>query len=135
MPKNGIFNVLIVDDSAATVAYLRHILIHRPYFQVLSAYDAERALQIVAESEGKLDIVLLDLNLPGMNGLSAMKLIRQQYPTLPIIIITAELNPENRFLAYQAGANDFIMKPFNSDEIISHIRHHLHLSALDASQL
>lgn len=133
MPKNGVFNILIVDDSAAIVQYLKYIVSKRPQFSAIGVYTAEDAIfQVEVESP---DIILLDLNLPGMSGLSACKIIKENHPDLPIIAITGELDPENRFLAYQAGACDFIAKPFNADEVLAHIKHHLHLTALDAISL
>ena len=129
MPENGVFKVLIVDDSLSVVQYLTHVISRKPQFSIIAAYDAEDGLTLV-ETE-KPDVVLLDINLPRMDGLAACKKIKESHPQLPIIIITAELDPDKRFEAYQNGASDFITKPFNAEEIISHMRHHLHLTSLD----
>jgi DNA-binding response OmpR family regulator len=129
MPEAGVYKVLAVDDSVFVIDYLKHVISRRPQFKLIVAYNAEDCLSLV-ELENP-DIVLLDINLPQMNGLEACKRIRASHPTLPVIIITAELDPAERFNAYQAGANDFITKPFNAEQIITHIRHYLHLSSID----
>jgi len=129
MPVNGVYKVLVVDDSISVVEFLKFVVSRRPQFSVVTAFNAEDAFGYM-ETE-KPDIVLLDINLPRKNGLVACRELKDKYPNLPIIVITAELDPETRWHAFQAGADDFITKPFNADEITSHIRHHLHLTVLD----
>jgi len=129
MPEAGIYKVLVVDDSVFFVNYLKHIISRWSQFKLLTAYTAEDSLSIVELKEP--DIILLDISLPHMNGLEACRRIKDIYPSIPIIIMTAELDPAERFRAYQAGADDFITKPFNAEQIMAHIRHHLHLSFLD----
>jgi DNA-binding response OmpR family regulator len=93
------------------------------------AYDAESALTLVGIENP--DLILLDINLPQVSGLEVCKQIKKMMPTLPIIILTGDLDPTKRFEAYEAGADDFISKPFSGEQLIAHIRYHLHLSALD----
>lgn len=133
MPENGVFKVFIVDDNVATLQYLKYLISRHSPFSVSEAYDAEGAFLFLEKNTP--DIILLDINLPGMNGLKICEILKKKDPTIPIIMITGELDPENRFLAYRAGANDFIMKPFSASDILSHIRHHLHLSLFDTPTL
>jgi two-component system response regulator MprA len=129
MPKNGVYRILIIDDNAAVIKLIQLNLSRKPQFSTLLAYDAEDGIALVGLE--KPDLVLLDINLPRMNGLTACKQIKATSPTMPIIIITGELDPTLRFQAYDAGADDFLTKPFSPDQLITHIRYHLHLSSLD----
>ncbi len=111
------------------VQYLKHILTKRQQFRVEGMYTAEDVFAYLQDHTP--DVIILDTSISEVDGIYVCKEIRKNNPTIPIIIITAELDPNYRFSAYQAGANDFIAKPFNSEEILSHIKHHLHLSTLD----
>jgi DNA-binding response OmpR family regulator len=128
MPEAGVYKILIVDDNAASVSYIKYAISRHPQFSIIVAYSAEDCFALI-EFE-KPDIVLLDISLPMMDGLTACQKIKKDIPTLPVIIMTADLDPEERFKAYQSGANDFIAKPFNAEVILSHIKHHLHLTVL-----
>lgn len=129
MPKNGVYRILIIDDNAAVVRLIQQNLSRKAQFSSLPAYDAEDGITLVGLE--KPDLILLDINLPRMDGLTACRQIKKLSPTTPIIIITGELDPMLRFQAYDAGADDFLLKPFNPDQLITHIRYHLHLSSLD----
>ena len=120
--------ILIVDDSPTVVTYLEFIISRKPGFKTITAHTAEEGLAIVNSTP--IDIVVSDLNLPYMSGLEACKQIKATHPTLPVIIMTAELSVDEKANAYQSGADDFIMKPFNAEQILAHIRHHLHISCL-----
>jgi len=129
MPTNGVYKLLIIDDNIPVIRIIQQSLARRPQFAILTSYDAEGGLVLV-ESE-KPDLILLDINLPRMNGFQACKLIKKINPVLPVIIITGELGAERRLKAYEAGADDFLEKPFSMDQLVSHIRYYLHLSSLD----
>lgn len=117
--------IMIVDDSVSVVRYLEDIINRKVIgkFIVSAAFSAEEALTLAKESPP--DLILLDMSLPRMSGLQACKVFRDLFPTLPIIVITAELSPENAQLAEKAGADDFILKPFNADQILGLIYTHL----------
>jgi DNA-binding response OmpR family regulator len=127
MPVNGIYKVLMIDDSVSLVKLMGSIL-GRKNYNVIEAFDAETGM-FLAESEAP-DIVLLDISLPRIDGITACKIIKEKHPHLPIIIYTGLLDPAKKLAAYDAGADDFIMKPVSGDQIVSHIRHLLHLSSL-----
>lgn len=116
--------IMIVDDSVSVVKYLEDIINRRiGGFKVRTSFSAEDGL--ASAQEMPPDLLLLDISLPRMNGIDACKKFRELFPNLPIIIITAELDPINQTRAFQAGASDFIIKPFNAEQILSHISIHL----------
>lgn len=130
MPVKGVYKVLIVDDSVTIVRAIQQIINNRPQFSAIVAYDAEEGVSL-ARAENP-DVILLDINLPQMNGLKACRILKDMSPTTPIIVVTGEPDQALRTGAYESGADDFLQKPFTAEQIISHIRYHLHLSALDA---
>ena len=131
MPTNGIYKVLIVEDSVAIARVVQQSMGKRPQFLTLVAYDAEEGISL-AEIE-KPDIVMMDINLPRMNGLEACRRLKDMFPAMPVIVMTGEIDPALRLKAYEAGADDFLAKPFTTDQAVSHVRYHLHLSSLDHS--
>lgn len=101
--------VLIVEDDAATREGLSRLLARNGY-EVLTAMDGTRAL--AAAREGVFDVVLLDLNLPGVPGLELIRLLRQRDATLPIVVLTGEGSLANAVAAMRhGGAFDFLQKP------------------------
>lgn len=111
--------VLIVEDNKDMQFLLSHIL-NGIGISTIIAGNAYAALQ---EMEKVIpDLVLLDIRLPGMNGLEALKKIKQRYKDIQTIMITAYSSIASRAKALELGANDYITKPFNNDELIFKIR-------------
>lgn len=113
---------LIVDDSPTVVAALRKILRSAGYV-VRDAGDAEQGLAILAETESKVDLVFLDIVLPGMNGFSALRAIRKDPATqnIPVIMISGNEHATEQFYANKIGADLFMKKPFSRFEVFAHI--------------
>lgn len=130
MPTAGIYNILIVDDSVTTITYLKFSFAKRLQFKLDTLNTAEDALVYLTTNTAP-DLILLDISLPYMNGIELCKRLKDEYPSIPVLVMTAELDPRERLNAYQAGADDFIVKPFGIEEIVSRIKHHLHLTSLD----
>jgi DNA-binding response OmpR family regulator len=107
--------VLIVEDersiSMVLGAYLR-----RAGLEVDQAYDGQRALTLF--EQGKPSLVLLDIMLPGVDGWSVLKFIRER-SDCPVIIISAL---DNREAGFKAGANDYICKPFVAEEVVVRVQ-------------
>ncbi len=108
MPK-----ILIVEDDRATVALLKKYLEFRNY-SVGIAYDAYKALEMLSEDES-YDLVLMDILLPGMNGINAAKAIKENDYPVTVIIISAFSDEEFVSEAVAAGADDFLIKPIKLD--------------------
>jgi two-component system nitrogen regulation response regulator NtrX len=97
-------------------------------FEVITAPDGEAALKLVGE-EGP-DLVLLDIALPGLDGLEVLQELKRLYPFLPVVMISAYGSVENAVKATRLGAYDFIEKPPNADKIIVSVRNGLELARL-----
>ena len=114
--------ILVVDDEPRNVRILQIQLEARGY-TVLTAGDGADALEIIADKPP--DLILLDINMPKVDGFEVVKRVRADKKTefIPIIMITALRDThENRIKAVEAGADDFIEKPFNSFEVMARIK-------------
>jgi two-component system chemotaxis response regulator CheY len=106
---------LVVDDSSAMRAVLGMTLKRRG-FEILQAKDGLDALTILSGG-GQLDLILIDWNMPGMNGLELLRRIRQQptYAGTRVLMVTTETGMGQMTDAIAAGANEYIMKPFTAE--------------------
>lgn len=112
--------VLVIDDSPTIVALLRRML-QQNGFEVLEAGDAEAGLEIARS--GPLDLLFLDIVLPGMNGFEALRRLRRDPMTrdLPIVMISGNELATEQFYAQRIGADDFMKKPFSRSEVFHRI--------------
>lgn len=112
--------ILIVDDEKGIVDMLKSHF-ERQSFQVYTAYNGMEALkQAVCDP----DIVLLDINMPEMDGLAVCQRIRE-FITCPILFLTARIESADKIIGFQAGADDYIIKPFDLDELGARVAAHL----------
>jgi DNA-binding response OmpR family regulator len=120
MSGNGAGRILVVDDIPENVRLLEAVLAPRGY-DVVSATEGATALEL-AES-AKPDLVLLDVMMPPPDGYAVCRQLREREETamLPVIMLTASDGPEKRE-AIEAGADDFIAKPFDHDELLTRVR-------------
>lgn len=111
---------LIIDDSPTVVAALRKILRSAGYI-TQDAGDAEQGLALLTQT--KVDIIFLDIVLPGMNGFSALRAIRKDPATqqIPVIMISGNEHATEQFYANRIGADLFMKKPFSRYEVFAHI--------------
>jgi DNA-binding NtrC family response regulator len=107
--------ILVVDDEAGPRESLR--MIFKPRYEVYTASDGQEALRLINNKD--IDVLTLDLNMPGLSGIEVLKEIRKLKPDTEVIIITAYGTLTNAKEAMRFGAGDFIPKPFNVAEIIS----------------
>ena len=111
--------VLIVDDESAIRRAL-HNTLHGMGFEVDDAASGEAALDLVRDTV--YDVVLLDINMPGIGGIRACREIRKSLPLLGILMLTVRDREEDKVTALDAGADDYITKPFNIRELAARIR-------------
>jgi len=119
--KNASLQILIVDDEKDLVDLLSYNLDKEGY-RVLKAYDGEDALKII--QSGKPDLVLLDLMLPGIQGMEVCRIVRSTPETaaLPIIMLTAKGDEVDRIVGLEMGADDYVAKPFSVRELLARVR-------------
>ena len=111
--------LLIVDDEQGIVDMMASYF--SPHFEVLTAYNGNEALQ---KLKSKPDLILLDINMPGMDGLTLCQKIRD-FITCPILFLTARIESADKINGFQAGADDYIIKPFDLDELGARVTAHL----------
>lgn len=111
--------ILLVEDEARIADTLRFGLAENGY-EVVVAYDGKIGYRIFQNSH--FDLVVLDINLPGMNGFELCKILRAENPKIPIIMLTALSTLEDKIEGYDAGADDYIIKPFEFRELLMKIR-------------
>ncbi|HEY7737410.1 MAG TPA: response regulator [Candidatus Limnocylindria bacterium] len=113
--------VLIVDDIAETRDHLTKLLAFEQTVEVSgSAGSGEEAIQMAMDL--RPDVVVMDINMPGMDGIAAAELISQRLPTVAIIMMSVHGEAEQMRRSLQAGAREFLVKPFSSDEFSETIK-------------
>jgi two-component system, OmpR family, alkaline phosphatase synthesis response regulator PhoP len=110
--------ILVVDDEAKIVKLVRAYL-EKSGYAVVTAEDGQTAL-IQARRE-KPDLVILDLMLPGIDGLDVARTLRREGDT-PIIMLTARVEDTDRIIGLELGADDYVTKPFNPRELVARVR-------------
>ncbi|MDE3149399.1 MAG: response regulator transcription factor [Acidobacteriota bacterium] len=111
--------ILVVDDESAIRRALRPPMLELG-FQVAEASRGEEALQLLRA--GTYDVVLLDVNMPGIGGIETLRRIRAVAPRLPILMLTVRDQEEDKVEALELGADDYVTKPFSTRELIARIR-------------
>jgi DNA-binding response OmpR family regulator len=111
------FRILVVDDEERIVNFLRSKL-KASGFEVLTAGDGREGMEQAQAQEP--DLIVLDLIMPGMDGLEMLKELRS-YSAVPVIILTAKDADTDRVKGLQLGADDYLPKPFNPDELVARI--------------
>jgi CheY-like chemotaxis protein len=120
--------VLIVDDDEVIRSLLRLTLPDEGY-DLVEAEDGDQALQIIAARQPSL--VLLDWRMPGTSGEGVLTALKQTYPDLPVIVLTAEPEAKVRTLAESLGADVFVAKPFSPLQLLGSVERLLPERPLD----
>jgi DNA-binding response OmpR family regulator len=109
---------LVVDDDPKTVELIA-LYMRREGFQVLSAYDGRRALELARQQ--RPDLIVLDLMLPLVDGLDITRILRSE-SRVPLIMLTARTTEDDKLLGLDLGADDYVTKPFSPRELMARIR-------------
>ena len=121
---NPKFSVLIIEDETHILNFMRKILTSHDY-KVLSANTGKAGLEII--SSQCPDIILLDLGLPDQDGMTFLKRLRKDSLT-PVIVLSARSDEKDKVEALDMGANDYVTKPFGSNEFLARIRSTLRMT-------
>lgn len=111
--------LLIVDDETGIVDMMKSYFGRQ--YDVITAYSGAEALDKAAQNP---DLILLDINMPGMDGIAVCQSIRQ-HVVCPILFLTARVESSDKIIGFQAGADDYIVKPFDLDELAARVAAHL----------
>jgi two-component system, OmpR family, KDP operon response regulator KdpE len=112
-------NILVVDDESSIRQALR-VTLRTIGFGVAEAATGEEALALIRNEH--YDAVLLDMNMPGMGGMTACREIRRLSPGLPILMVTIRDNQDDKVEALESGADDYVTKPFHMRELTARVR-------------
>jgi two-component system KDP operon response regulator KdpE len=110
--------ILVVDDEARMIGFIRMNLELEGY-QVLEAHDGFKALEMVRTQLP--DLVLLDVMMPGLDGFETLRMLRE-FSSVPVIMLTAKGEEEDKVRGLELGADDYVTKPFGSRELSSRVR-------------
>ena len=115
------YTILVCDDEKDIVSAL-NIYLSAEGYRVLTAYDGYQALRLLDREE--VHLILLDVMMPGMDGITAMTRLRQSH-NLPVILLTAKSEDTDKVLGLNMGADDYVTKPFNPVELLARVRSQL----------
>ncbi len=123
-------SLLVVDDDPDILRIVKFFLAKQNY-EVYAATNGEEALTLLDQHQ-EIELILSDVMMPKINGLDLLKLIRQdpRFAEIPLILISAEGETSQKVAGLNLGADDFITKPFNFDELMARVRNHLRLRRL-----
>ncbi|SDK77796.1 MULTISPECIES: response regulator YycF [Bacillales] len=122
--------IVVVDDERP-IADILEFNLEKEGYEVHSAYDGNDALELILEVVP--DIVLLDIMLPGMDGMEVCREVRKKYD-MPIIMLTAKDSEIDKVLGLELGADDYVTKPFSTRELIARVKANLRRNTAQAKQ-
>lgn len=111
--------ILLAEDEVSLSKALK-VILERNNYSVDQVYDGEEALSFL--SADNYDCLILDLMMPKVDGITVLKTMRKEGNMLPVIILTAKSEVDDKVLGLDSGANDYLTKPFNSRELLARIR-------------
>ncbi|MTV82493.1 response regulator transcription factor [Secundilactobacillus folii] len=113
--------ILMIEDNKS-VSEMMQMFFKKENWEAHFAYDGNQAVQMFNESPADWDMITLDLNLPGMDGMQVSAEIRKTSPTVPIIMLTARDSESDQVLGLEMGADDYVTKPFSPITLIARIK-------------
>lgn len=115
----GPIRVLVVDDEAVLAEMVSMALRYEGWTTVTAGDGAEA---LAAARQNRPDAVVLDVMLPDMSGLEVLRMLREQIPNLPVLLLTAKDGVEDRIAGLTAGGDDYVTKPFSLEEVVLRLR-------------
>lgn len=124
--------ILIIEDDAALASFIRKGL-ESEHYAVDTATSGDHGCGVALEFD--IDLLILDLNLPGIDGVSILKSFRQRKPNVPVMVLTARAAVEDRVRCLDLGADDYVVKPFSFVELSARVRALLRRSHLPSESV
>ena len=126
-------HILVVEDEEHLATGIKYNLDAEGY-RVTTVGDGHSALRVINEDPGGVDLVILDLMLPGMSGYAVCEALRATDKDLPVLILSARTLTEDRTRGFDVGANQYLTKPFDLDEFLSRVKNLLTLHSRQAER-
>lgn len=114
-------HILVVEDERHLAMGIKFNLENEGY-RVTTAASGTEAMRLIDEQEAEFDLIILDIMLPGLSGYAVCEALRQRGSDVPILILSARTLPEDRTRGFDVGANQYLTKPFDLDELLSRVR-------------
>lgn len=111
--------ILVVDDESRMRKLIKDFLVTKG-FEILEAEDGERALQVFEENQNKINLIILDVMMPKLDGWSVLRQIRQK-SKVPIIMLTARGEEQDELFGYELGVDEYIPKPFSPKILVAKV--------------
>ena len=111
--------VMLVDDSRTIRNIQKNVLAQLGYTDIMEAGDGQEALDLLKQETP--DLILIDWNMPNMNGITLVRKVRETNKTIPLIMCTTEAQKDRVIEAVKAGVNNYVVKPFNVESLAQKI--------------
>jgi len=123
-------SILVVDDEESNVRLIKSVLETKDYEKIIAVTDSREVLDVCKENH--IDLILLDINMPYMDGYEVMDQLQDYYQALmpPVLVLTAQASTEFKKKAFDRGARDYVTKPFSIDEILSRVKNLLQVQLM-----
>jgi len=112
--------VLVVDDESRMRKLIKDFLVKNNY-DILEAEDGEKALAIYKENKYRINLILLDVMMPKLDGWSVLRQIRQEDKTIPIVMLTARSEEQDELFGFELGVDEYITKPFSPKILVARV--------------
>jgi DNA-binding response OmpR family regulator len=130
----GDATILVVDDESRMRKLIKDFLIQKN-FNIIEAEDGEKALKAYEENKEKIDLILLDVMMPKLDGWSVLRNIRQENKKLPIVMLTARAEEQDELFGFELGVDEYITKPFSPKILVARVEAILKRAKPDAKEL
>ena len=112
--------ILVVDNESRMIKIIKYFLIQKNY-NILEAEDGEKALKVYNENKNKINLILLDVMMPKLDGWSVLRQIRQENKSLPIVMLTARAEEQDELFGFELGVDEYITKPFSPKILVARV--------------
>ncbi len=116
----GDATILVADDESRMRKLIKDFLIQKN-FNILEAEDGEKALKVYEENKEKIDLILLDVMMPKLDGWSVLRNIRQENKKIPIVMLTARAEEQDELFGFELGVDEYITKPFSPKILVARV--------------